>query len=327
MANLVGAIGTSHSPMLLTDPELWRQRAAQDPDNPELFDNAGKHVSFAELSAAVGGRFADQLTDEVWQQRYQLCESSMDRLAADLAELRPDVLVVIGDDQSEVFDATIQPSMAVFWGESWETDVMHGVPDTEFFTLVKAGYAMDSRHKFDGSPELGRALIENLVAAGFDVTSVADTPPGKGFGHAYGFIINRLLGEALVPVVPVLLNTYFPPNQPTPARCYDFGAALAAAVAAAPGDQRVVLVASGGLSHFVIDETLDRGVLQAITDHDAETLRSVPIDLLNAGSSEIRNWIAVAGAMGDREVLWSEYAPCYRTDAGTGCAMGFLRWR
>ena len=326
MAQLVGAIGTSHSPMLLTDPELWRQRAAQDPDNPELFDTSGRHVTYTELAAAVQGRFADQLAEDVWQQRYLLCEASMDRLAADLAALRPDVLVVVGDDQSEVFDATNQPSMAIFWGDSWETDVMHGVPDTEFFALVKAGYAMDSRHKFQGSPDLGRALIESMVADGFDLTSVASTPPGKGFGHAYGFIINRLLGERVVPVVPVMLNTYFPPNQPTPSRCYDFGRALGRAVEAAAGDQRVVLVASGGLSHFVIDEALDRRVLQAIHAKDAEALRSVPTELLNAGSSEIRNWIAVAGAMGDRDVLWSEYAPCYRTDAGTGCAMSFLRW-
>jgi len=326
MAQLVGAIATSHSPMLLTNPELWRQRASQDPDNPDLFNNAGKHVTFAELDAEVGGRFRAELADDVWKARHELCESSMDRLAADIAALEPDVLVVIGDDQEEVFDATNQPSMAIFWGDQWETEVMHDVPDNEFFSLVKAGYAMDARHKFAGSPELGRAAIEYLTEHGFDIASVASTPPGKGFGHAYGFIIERLLGDRVVPVLPVMLNTYFPPNQPTPSRCYDFGAALGKAIEAAPGDARVVLVASGGLSHFVIDESLDRELLRAIHEKDADALRATPTHLLNAGSSELRNWIAVAGAMSEREVLWSEYAPCYRTDAGTGCAMAFLRW-
>jgi hypothetical protein len=89
----------------------------------------------------------------------------------------------------------------------------------------------------------------------------------------------------------------------------------------------VVLVASGGLSHFVVDEALDRRVLDGIANRDAESLRTIPDELLHAGSSEIRNWVAVAGAMHDREVAWSEYAPCYRTAAGTGCGMGFLRWR
>lgn len=326
MANLVGAIGTSHSPMLLTDPRLWRERAMQDLTNPELFDNEGRHVSYAELAAATAGRYHGQLDEELCEQRYRLCESSMDRLSREIAELAPDTLVVIGDDQEEVFDSSNQPSMAVFWGPSWETEIMRGVPDNEFFELVKVGYAMDARHEFKGAPDLGLAVIRGLVQAGFDVTSVAATPPGKGFGHAYGFIIERLLGERVIPVLPVLLNTYFPPNQPTPARCYDFGAALGQAITAAPGDERVVLVASGGLSHFVIDEALDLAVLAAISNKDAGYLRSIPEHLLNAGSSEIRNWIAAAGAMGQRDVLWSEYVPCYRTEAGTGCAMAFLRW-
>jgi 3-O-methylgallate 3,4-dioxygenase len=327
MATIVGAIGTSHSPMLLTNPRLWRERAAQDTRNKELFDNSGTHVTFDQLSAAVGEKYTAELTDEVWEQRYTACLQGMDRLAADLAELRPDVLVVIGDDQEEVFDASNQPSMAVFWGDSWETQTMEGAPPGEFFETVKTGYAMDAVHKFDGHPALALDAIKHLVASEFDVASVASTPPGHGFGHAYGFIIQRLLGERAVPVVPVMLNTYYPPNQPAPKRCYDFGKALAAGIEASAVDARVVLVASGGLSHFVVDEALDRRVLDGIANRDAESLRSIPEELLNAGSSEIRNWVAVAGAMHDREVLWSEYAPCYRTAAGTGCGMGFLRWQ
>ncbi|MGY1636587.1 hypothetical protein ACI78V_08025 [Geodermatophilus sp. SYSU D00742] len=328
MATIVGAIGTSHSPMLLTNPRLWRERAAQDRTNKELHDNAGRHVTFDELSAAVGERYAAELTDEVWEQRYTACLQGMDRLAADLAELRPDVLVVVGDDQEEVFDATNQPSMAIFWGDTWETGTMEGAPPGEFFEAVKTGYAMDAVHKFDGHPQLALDAITGLVAREFDVASVASTPPGHGFGHAYGFIIQRLLGERTdVPVVPVMLNTYYPPNQPSAKRCHDFGRALGAAIEASPVQARVVLVASGGLSHFVVDEELDRRVLDGIAARDAESLRSIPDELLHAGSSEIRNWVAVAGAMHDREVAWSEYAPCYRTAAGTGCGMGFLRWR
>jgi hypothetical protein len=328
MATLVGAIGTSHSPMLLTNPRLWRERAAQDTRNKELFDNSGRHVTFDELSAEVGEKYTAELADEVWEQRYTACLQGMDRLAADLEELRPDVLVVIGDDQEEVFDATNQPSMAIFWGESWETGTMEGAPPGEFFETVKTGYAMDAVHKFDGHPQLALDAIRHLVAAEFDVATVASTPPGHGFGHAYGFIIQRLLGERAVPVVPVMLNTsYYPPNQPSTKRCFDFGKALAAGIEASSVDARVVLVASGGLSHFVVDEQLDRRVLDGIANRDAESLRTIPDELLNAGSSEIRNWVAVAGAMHDREVAWSEYAPCYRTPAGTGCGMGFLRWQ
>jgi hypothetical protein len=88
----------------------------------------------------------------------------------------------------------------------------------------------------------------------------------------------------------------------------------------------VLLVASGGLSHFVVDEELDQQLLDAIAGDDAAVLRAIPAERLQAGSSEIRNWIAVAGAMAGRELAYREYVPCYRTAAGTGCAMGFVRW-
>jgi 3-O-methylgallate 3,4-dioxygenase len=327
MATIVGAIGTSHSPMLLTNPRLWRERAAQDRTNTELYDNAGRHVSFDELSAAVGERFAAELSDEVWEQRYTACLQGMDRLAADLAELRPDVLVVVGDDQEEVFDATNQPSMAIFWGDTWETGTMEGAPPGEFFEAVKTGYAMDAVHKFDGHPQLALDAITGLVAREFDVASVASTPPGHGFGHAYGFIIQRLLGERTdVPVVPVMLNTYYPPNQPTPKRSYELGRAIRNAVEAWPEKKRVAILASGGLSHFVVDEELDTMAMEGMKNKDIVKLQQLPRERLNSGNSEIRNWILVAGATEHLDLKYMNYVPSYRSEAGTGCAMAFAEW-
>ncbi len=99
-----------------------------------------------------------------------------------------------------------------------------------------------------------------------------------------------------LPVVPVLLNTYFPPTQPTPRRCYKLGQAIRAAVESYPGDARIGIVGSGGLSHFVVDEALDRGVIDACRRKDAAALQSLPRKKLNSGSSEIRMWICVGAA-------------------------------
>jgi aromatic ring-opening dioxygenase catalytic subunit (LigB family) len=71
-------------------------------------------------------------------------------------------------------------------------------------------------------------------------------PPARHFGHAFGFVIRRLLGDGQIPVVPLLLNTFYPPNQPSPARCYALGKALRQAIEAYPEDLRVAVVASGG---------------------------------------------------------------------------------
>jgi 3-O-methylgallate 3,4-dioxygenase len=91
-----------------------------------------------------------------------------------------------------------------------------------------------------------------------------------------------------------------------------------------PSDQRIGILASGGLSHFTIDEALDRGVLNAIRDGDGEALASIPVAKLNSGSSEIRNWIVVAGAAAGLRTAWQAYEPLYRTTAGTGCGMAFM---
>jgi 3-O-methylgallate 3,4-dioxygenase len=124
----------------------------------------------------------------------------------------------------------------------------------------------------------------------------------------------------------VLVNTFYPPNQPTPRRCYRLGQALAAAVGSFPGEMRVGIMASGGLSHFVIDEALDRAVTAALEAKDAAALQALPRERLEAGSSEIRNWICLAGAVEPLALDWAEYVPCYRTRAGTGTAMGFASW-
>ena len=129
-----------------------------------------------------------------------------------------------------------------------------------------------------------------------------------------------------MPTVPIMLNTYYPPNQPTPRRCYAMGQALRQAVESWPEDLRVAVIASGGLSHFVIDEALDHQIIAAMQNHDAATLTSLPRERLDSGNAEIRNWIATAGAVEHLDMQLIDYMPCYRSPAGTGCAMGFAVW-
>jgi hypothetical protein len=87
------------------------------------------------------------------------------------------------------------------------------------------------------------------------------------------------------------------------------------------------ILASGGLSHVTIDEDLDRNILDAMARKDLEKLRAPPVNKLNSGSSEIRNWLVVAGVVEELELDWHDYQPCYRTPAGNGCGMAFTIWR
>ena len=129
-------------------------------------------------------------------------------------------------------------------------------------------------------------------------------------------------------VVPFLLSRYLP-HQPTPARSYAVGRALRRSIEAWDSDKRVAIMASGGLSHQIVDQELDRTVIDALLSKDVETLSYLPIEQLNRspGTPEILNWIVVAGAMEPMDMTLIDYIPCYRSKAGTGHGVTLAYWQ
>jgi aromatic ring-opening dioxygenase catalytic subunit (LigB family) len=127
-------------------------------------------------------------------------------------------------------------------------------------------------------------------------------------------------------MVPVMVNTYYPPNQPTPKRCYAFGQAVRKAIESWNSNKRVAIMASGGLSHVVIDEEIDAMTIHGLKNKRPEVLFQLPREKLRGGTSEILNWVALAGAMEDRDLQFFEYVTTYRSPAATGCGMGFAYW-
>ena len=93
------------------------------------------------------------------------------------------------------------------------------------------------------------------------------------------------------------------------------------------GGERVAVLASGGLSHIVIDEPLDQQVLDALKAKDTRGLHALPRELLKGGTSEILNWVALDGAVGGLPMTLIDYIPGYRSRPSTGCAMAFAYWK
>ncbi|CAN5429372.1 hypothetical protein BH11PSE7_BH11PSE7_21200 [soil metagenome] len=329
MAHIVLGIGTSHTPLLTLTAEQWQHRAAADYANKELNMSDGRLLTYAQVLAELGPRAADVISPEILNAKERACSDALDRLGVELEKAAPDVVIIVGDDQRELFTAANQPAMAIFHGEEIITSDKYG--DEESADWVKdmgRGYMMDEAHVVPGSPALAMEIIRGLMDENFDIATcsrVAD-PKKAAFGHAYGFIIKRLFRGRTIPVVPVLLNTYYGPNVPTAARCHDLGQALRRVVEASPSKLRVAIIASGGLSHFVVDEVLDKVVTDALASGNHEELRAISRGALNSGSSEILNWIVVAGAAQTLPLRWQEYQPLYRTPAGTGVGAGFAVW-
>ena len=336
MAKIVAGIGSSHGPQLKTPPGGWPGRGVADRRNRALVYQ-GKNYAFDDLKATRGD-FSAQITPAAMQARWDACQASLDRLGEYLRAADLDVLVIVSSDHKEIYADELLPAFAVYWGD----DVAH-VPFTaaDLATMAPglADAALgdvphDETITRPCHPALARHLIESAVADGFDVAASKKLPAGRygnhGIPHGWGFIYQRILGEdSRLPLVPVFVNTFYEPNPPPARRCYAFGQALARAIAAFPQDLRVGVVASGGLSHFVIEQDLDEAFLAALRENDAAYLTALDDAVMRSGTSELRNWITVAGIAEQAGLIVDniDYQPCYRTEAGTGNAMGFVTWR
>jgi 3-O-methylgallate 3,4-dioxygenase len=314
MAKLVLAVGTSHSPMLASPPEDYPRHAEIDAKGRKLIDKSGRPCTYGDLLALAPADIAQQIEPAVLQARAAECNGAIARIATTIADARLDALIVIGDDQNEQFFDDNMPAMLVYWGETVENRELDMPADApQFWRTARSQYhEAAGKRAYPVDAALGLHIIQHLMGADFDIAHSRRFSREHGEGHAFGFVHRRLMRDKVVPIVPVALNTYFPPNQPRPSRCYRLGQEIARAVARFPSEARIGILASGGLSHFTVDEELDREFLAACGRKD--------------GNSEIRNWITTAAAAESLTLVWQSYVPCYRSLAGTGCGMGFAIW-
>jgi hypothetical protein len=186
---------------------------------------------------------------------------------------------------------------------------------------------------------------------GFDPAFSMHVPREEvGLGHAFMLPSQSLAGFSL-PVLPVLLNCYYAP-QPTAMRCFEFGRALGAAIAASPLDLRVAVVGSGGLWHTpgapdaYLDEDFDRKLLARMQVGDArgmaEAFDTYPVPPGDAsqdtsrpdrhatgmpgapgpqgGTRETCNWIAATATVAGQPIELIDYVPIYASPIGAGFA-------
>jgi 3-O-methylgallate 3,4-dioxygenase len=331
MAEIVLGLGTSHTPMLLASDETL-PRFLETDQNIRFRDKDGRPATYTELLEKADPGMAAMVAPEELVARQNKARDAAARLTKTLAAARLDALIVLGDDQDEAYLEDCRPTFAIYCGDT----ILNAATQHEAYYQRYPEWYIKNRQAFfeDTTPRpypvdapLAVHLIDWLVQHDFDVASSRRMREGEGEGHAVAYVHRRVMDhDQPVPVVPVFLNTYFPPNQPWPRRCYQLGQAIRKAVEALPGGRRVGIIASGGLSHFVVDEDFDRAILKACAEKDAAFLQTLPRHKLHSGSSEILNWVGVAGAVEHLDLKWSQYVPGYRTPAGTGTGLSFASW-
>jgi len=330
MARIVLGIATSHTPMLNAPAADWPRFIERD-EKRALLDTDGRPTTYAALleraRPEVAAKIAGEITPSRTAARHAAAEAALGRLGEVLRQARLDALIIVGDDQDELYHADNRPGILVYYGATIANVPLSGFRGPEWARRATARhYEEKTARDYPVDAALARHLIGALIDREFDVAAADSVPAGAGEGHAVGFVHQRIMNGHIVPIVPILINTYYPPNQPTPRRCYRLGQAVRAAVADYPGEARIGILASGGLSHFVVDEALDRAILDALASKDGRALQDLPRAKLNSGNSEIRNWICLAGAVEHLALEWRHYEPGYRTPAGTGTGLGFAFW-
>lgn len=333
MAKIVLAMATTHGPQLHTTVEQWQLRANADKARKHPF--RGGVYSFDELIAMRGAEGLDAKSSMDAQRTYHLrCHVAMETLADKWDAVGADVAVILGNDQDEIYETKeLNPAFMVFFGDTIPSypqsaeerkNLPPGVAEAEH------GHAAEAYTEYRGVPDLGMHIIKTLVQHDFDVAASSVWPKHarNGASHAFGHIYRQVMRDRVVPNVPIYQNTFFPPNQPTARRSYQFGQVVKAAIDSWDSDQRVAVFASGGMSHFVIDEEFDRAFVAALKLGDKNFLGSIALNVLQSGTSELKSWISLAGLLEDTKADMYEidYVPCYRSPAGTGTANGFYWW-
>jgi 2,3-dihydroxyphenylpropionate 1,2-dioxygenase len=284
---LVSALAASHAPNILLEP------------GAEWEDFMNLHYSMAPQGSATRPTLDQQ------KKLRKDAETAFAALRADMEQARPDVLIVVANDQFVNF----------FW---------NNIP-TFFVTTAEEVKGQFTRHKFHyrNHKDLGRAIVRQGMQQGIDFSYGEHVE----LQHTQVVPLYFLLREPKIPILPIYVNTWVDP-VPSPRRCYQVGELIRKV--ADDSKERVAILATGGLSHFPgsprigeIDTHFDHKLLELMREGKGRSLVDYSVEeLLQAGDSEFLNWMVVVGAVGDAKAAYTSYMPDF---VATG--WGFVSWK
>ncbi|RPH79313.1 MAG: hypothetical protein EHM88_14475, partial [Candidatus Rokuibacteriota bacterium] len=189
------------------------------------------------------------------------------RFLAGLAEMRrrlraarPDLVIMFVNDHVQNFFYDNLPAFCV------------GVGDRHWAPKGAATFLKIPQRQLPGAAAWGKALLAEGLEEGFDFAVSHDLE----FWDDVSVPAHFLMPEGTLPILPVLTNCVAPP-LPTPRRSWALGGFVRRFIDARPGGERVAVVATGGISHWIgvpntghINPEWDRRVLDAIAEGRGE---------------------------------------------------------
>lgn len=231
------------------------------------------------------------------------------RLGARIDAAEPDAVVLVSDDHLHNFFLDNFPSFCVGIAPSYPSPL--------------EGWLKIDKQVLPGHPDLAAHLLGDVMKAGFDPAFSMELTLDHGMMTPLD--LARIAGKH--PVVPLLVNAVQPP-MPTMHRCVDLGRALRRAIHAWEGAARVVVLATGGLSHDVgtprmgeLNEKFDRDFLAHLESGGDEAAADYAAEHVNTagnGAEEVRNWLVAHGVAGCTGFSTDYYAPIEAWYTGIG---------
>lgn len=229
-----------------------------------------------------------------------------------MAEVQPDVCIVVYNDHASAFSLEIIPTFAI------------GLADE--FPPADEGFGPRPVPVVEGHPELAWHLAESLILDEFDMTLVNEMT----VDHGLTVPLSVLYGQPEAwpcKVIPICVNVVqYPP--PTGHRCYSLGRAIRRAVESYEGDERVVVFGTGGMSHQLqaeraglINAEFDYAFLDGLVEEPEKIATISHLTYLrDAGSEgiELVMWLVMRGALDDtvREVYRATHVPTSNSHNG-----------
>jgi protocatechuate 4,5-dioxygenase, beta chain len=258
---------------------------------------------------AIGAALDNQRSSEpYWVPVFQGYERSKKWIA----ELKPDVVILVYNDHASAFSLELIPTFALGCAAEFE-------PADE-------GWGPRPVPTVLGHPELAWHMAQSLILDEFDMTIVNE----MDVDHGLTVPLSLMFGQPSawpVKVIPLAVNVVqYPP--PTGNRCYNLGKAIRKAVESFDQDLKVVIFGTGGMSHQLqgpraglINKDFDSRFLDRLVTDPVGLSRLPHVEYLREAGSEgveMVMWLIMRGALDNQvqEVHRFYHVPASNTAVG-----------
>ena len=282
--------------------------------------------------------FTRPAENDEYRRRVLQGREALFKLREQVDRANADTILIVHDDHFVNFDFRCYPPFALFVGKEAKGSGVIAPQEIERITGAtyrkyegKSAYASapagipqhmadwesEKPYVYTVNADLSVRLLKGLLERDFDIPFTSNGTMDGELVLTTNFL-NPLADKSLVLMI---TNGYVPP-LPWPRRCYRLGRAIREILDAS--DSRVLVLASGGMSHYPgtplygeVDEAFDRHVLALLAEGNGSALAQYsPEEILHRGNGELVNWIIGAGIAGDVRFTVVDYIRLWHIGLG-----------